>query len=149
MDCCSEKQTHKKEINCPYCTLPGEKVNAKTVNSLLSIQKELLNDINYYLCFSKECDVAYYNNNNEIILTSEIKVPIWFKNGANPKYICYCSEVTKKEIVDAIVNKNCKTVKDVVKNTNAMKISNCVVNSPTGKCCSRQINDILQDINGK
>lgn len=147
MDCCNQKQTLNKAYVCPQCNFEGEKVNLKTVKSLMSIQKDLQNNVNYYLCFNKECDVAYYNDVDEIILKSEIKVPIWFKNGADPKYICYCSKVTEEEIVDAIVNKNCKTVKDVVKNTNAMKTSNCVVNSPTGKCCSRQINDLIQSIN--
>jgi len=147
MDYCGEKQTYKKAHVCPKCNLSGEKVNEKTVNSLLTIKKALQENTNYYLCFSKDCDVAYYNEDDNIILISEIKVPIWFKNDANPKYICYCSKVTEEEIVDAIVNKNCKTVKDVVKNTNAMKISNCAINSPTGKCCSRQINDLIKSLN--
>ena len=92
-------------------------------------------------------NLKHYCLQDNIILISEIKVPIWFKKADNPKYICYCSKVTEEEIVDAIVNKNCKTVKDVVNNTNAMKISNCAINSPTGKCCSRQINNLLQSIN--
>lgn len=147
MDCCNEKQTLNKAYVCPQCNHLGEKVNIKTIQSLLSIQKDLKDNVNYYLCFNKDCDVAYYNDVDDIILKSEIKVPIWFKNGADPKYICYCSKVTEEEITDAIVNKNSRTVKDVVKNTNAMKNSNCVINSPTGKCCSRQINDLLKSIN--
>lgn len=147
-DCCSPKIIKSSSITpCPTCGTSGEKVSSFTIEKLLMYPQELLNEAVYYLCFNSDCDVAYYNSHDDnVILTTEIKVPIWFKKEAEPKYICYCSKVTEDEIVDAIQNKGCKTVKDVVANTNAMKISNCKENSPTGKCCSRQINDLLRQL---
>ncbi|MDF2698550.1 MAG: hypothetical protein K0Q49_106 [Haloplasmataceae bacterium] len=149
MDCCRSNTNTSVSNICPICNFQGERVNTKTIEGLLIIDRNLQKDKTYYLCLNSDCDVAYFNDSNDIVLKSEVKVPIWYKKDANPKTICYCSKVTEEEIIDAIKTKNCKTVKEVVANTNAMKISNCVVNSPTGKCCSRQINDLLKIMNNK
>ncbi len=147
-NCCTPKLNKTNTVTpCPKCVKNGEKVKGLTIEKMLNEPQKLSDKISYFLCFNPECEVAYYNNSNEnIFLISDIRVPIWFKKDAEPKYICYCSNVTEDEIIDAIKTKGCKTVRDVVANTNAMKISKCDENSPTGKCCSRQINDLLSSV---
>jgi len=130
-------------ISCAVCKKTGELVSTITVKSL-SIKPIKVDNAKFFLCLNPECDVAYYSDSAELVLKDEIKVPIWFKTNAHPEYICYCSKVEKQEILDAINNMNLKTVGDVVKNTNAMKISDCIHNSPTGKCCSRQIKELIE-----
>jgi len=94
---------------------------------------------------NQACSVAYYNDlYNKIFYEEDLKVPLWFKAGAKPKYICYCSQVTEKEIIDAIVNKGAKTIKELNDLTGAMKNCNCEINHPTGKCCSTQMNEVLK-----
>ncbi|ERJ11243.1 (2Fe-2S)-binding protein [Haloplasma contractile] len=147
MDCCDYKIYDRNKLDhCPHCNTAGEKVKDETVTSLIITDSVIHNDNSYYLCLSSDCDVAYFDNNNTIIPISKLKVPIWFKKNSTPKYMCYCSKVTEDEVIDAIFNKNCRTVKDIVDKTNAMNISNCIENSPTGKCCSRQINDLISKL---
>ncbi|CEO20580.1 (2Fe-2S)-binding protein [Paraclostridium sordellii] len=55
------------------------------------------------------------------------------------EYICYCNKVTEQDIKNAILSNNCKTVKEVISFTGAMKNSNCAVNNPKGTCCYQDI----------
>lgn len=100
---------------------------------------------------SEECKVVYYNSNTNIIYDkSQIKVPIWFKNDANPKYICYCNSVTETQIYNAVIKDGAKDMKDVVRLTGAMKNGKCEINNPLGTCCSpyilEAINNALNDL---
>jgi len=66
---------------------------------------------------------------------------------ANPnKIICYCNQVTQKEIESAI-KLGSKTLADIQKNTGACTGNQCKDLNPSGKCCSGDINRILK-ING-
>ena len=47
------------------------------------------------------------------IKKEQIKVPIWFKEDANPKYICYCNQVTEENIVNAVKNEGARNMKDI------------------------------------
>jgi hypothetical protein len=56
----------------------------------------------YRICMNEDCDVVYYNTGNGIkFLKDQVKVPIWFKKNANPKYACYCSKVTEEQVIEA------------------------------------------------
>ncbi len=92
---------------------------------------------NYFICMNEECNIVYFN---PYLGTSyskqQVKVPIWFKKDANPKYICYCNEVTEQQIINAVVNNGAKDIKDIIRLTGAMKNGKCEINNPLGKCCS-------------
>ncbi len=70
-------------------------------------------------------------------------MPIWFKKDADPKYICYCNEVTENQIIDAIINKDAKNMKDIINITGAMKNGQCETKNPLGKCCGPIIKDLI------
>ena len=85
---------------------------------------------------NEDCDVVYYNLDNEIkFLKDQVRVPIWFKKDADPKYACYCSEVTENQVIEAVVKHGAKSVKEVNAITGAMKNPNCKENNPRGGCC--------------
>lgn len=106
--------------------------------------KDNVGNTTHYLCPKEGCDVVYYNlDTNTTFDVNQVKVPIWYKNDASPKYICYCNQVTEKQIIDAVVNKDAKSIKDVLKLTGAMKNANCEINNPTGKCCSSVIQSTI------
>lgn len=111
---------------------------------------EVIDD--YYLCINEKCGIAYYSSKSDLqIIKEQIKVPIWFKQDANLKYICYCNKVTEADIINAVENEGARNMKDIIKLTGAMKNGKCEVNHPTGKCCSpiiqKTINKALDDIN--
>lgn len=134
--------------NCPTCKTPGQKVSIRTVKHLVldSLGDSIIHD-DYFICVNDKCDVVYFQNSNENIVTrNQLKVPVWFKEGAAPKYICYCSKITEEEIINSVLYSNAKTLVDVVKITGAMKNCNCEVNNPLGLCCGPYIQEILDGI---
>jgi bacterioferritin-associated ferredoxin len=147
--CCRGKieSSHKIENDdiCPVCKTSGIKVKNITVRHLVvDTLAESVGDMDYYICVNEECDVVYYNPESGVKFDKQqVKVPIWFKKDANPKYACYCSKVTEKQVIDAVIKHGAKTVKDIIKITGAMKNSQCEKNNPLGKCCHKIIQEAI------
>ncbi|HAK43144.1 MAG TPA: (2Fe-2S)-binding protein [Clostridium sp.] len=98
----------------------------------------------YHICLNKDCDVVYFNENKNIILKRQhIKIPIWYKKDANPKYICYCNKVTEEQIINAVLIDGAEDIKDIIRLTGAMKNGKCETNNPVGKCCSPIIKETI------
>ena len=88
--------------------------------------------------------VVYYSSDSSTIFNKQqVKVPIWFKKDANPKYACYCSKVTEEQVIDAVIKHGAKTIKDIIEITGAMKNSQCQKNNPLGKCCHKIIQEAI------
>jgi len=60
----------------------------------------------------------------------------------NEELICYCKQVTKKEVVNAI-EQGAKNLKDVQEITNACTGNQCKELNPKGVCCSGDINELF------
>ena len=58
--------------------------------------------------------------------------------------ICYCKNITEEEIKNAIKN-GAKTLKDIQVQTKACTGNECSTLNPSGKCCSADINKLLND----
>ncbi|KIE45529.1 BFD-like [2Fe-2S] binding domain protein [Clostridium argentinense CDC 2741] len=106
-----------------------------------------MNESNYRICLNEDCEVVYYNLDENIIFKKQdMKIPIWYKKDASPKYICYCNQVTEEQIVNAILNNGAKDIKDIIKITGAMKNGKCEINNPLGKCCGPIIQETINKI---
>nr|WP_243456552.1 (2Fe-2S)-binding protein [Mobilitalea sibirica] len=75
-----------------------------------------------------------------------MKIPIWYKKDADPKYICYCNQVTEKQIINAVLNDGAKNIKDIIRFTGAMKNGKCEIKNPLGKCCSPFIQETINKV---
>jgi bacterioferritin-associated ferredoxin len=142
--CCSQDLVQPKG-NCPVCNNIGEVVGIVTVEHLVTDDnRKAVEGDQYRICLNEECEVVYYNVDNGVkFLKNQIKVPIWFKKDANPKYACYCSEVTEEQVIEAVLKHGAKTVQEVNAITGAMKNSNCKVNNPMGVCCHKIIQEAI------
>ncbi|HLN75370.1 MAG: (2Fe-2S)-binding protein [Methylococcaceae bacterium] len=61
----------------------------------------------------------------------------------NPdRVVCYCKQVTQKEIEKAI-QQGSKTMEDIRQATGACTGNQCKELNPSGKCCSGDINRLL------
>jgi len=99
---------------------------------------------NYFICMNEKCNVVYFNPDLEITYSrQQVKVPIWFKKDADPKYICYCNKVTEQQIINAVLYDEATDMKDILKLTGAMKNGKCEINNPLGKCCSPIIQETI------
>ncbi len=148
--CCSENKIkvtykiHKKNL-CILCKKQGTLVKNITVKHMVLDELiEQVGDKDYYLCMSEECDITYYNQESSATFNNEqLKVPIWFKKDANPKYACYCSEVTEEQVINAVIKDGATNMKEVLKITGAMRNSQCQKKNPLGKCCHQIIQDAI------
>ena len=138
--CCGNLGESSCEVEknnfCPVCGKQGTLVKNITVkNMVLNELVEQIGDNEYYLCMNEECDIK--------VNKQQVKVPIWFKKDADPKYACYCNEVTEEQVIEAVVKLGAKTVKEVNAITGAMKNSNCKENNPLGVCCHKIIQEAI------
>lgn len=93
---------------------------------------------------NEECNVVYFSPDAGLSYSKEqVKVPIWFKKDAYPKYICYCNQVTEQQIINAVLEDGAKDMKDIIRLTGAMKNGKCEINNPLGKCCSPIIQETI------
>lgn len=129
---------------CPVCQGETQEIKGITVKHFVldSLVDEIKNN-NYHICLSKDCDVIYFDDQGIIFKKDSIRIPIWFKKDANPKYICYCNQVTEQQIIYAILNENAKDLKDIIRITGAMKNGKCETNNPLGKCCGPVIQETI------
>ena len=131
-------------VPCPICKGDAQVVKSITVKHfVLDTLVDKIHVGNYFICLNEDCDVVYFNQRNVIFGRQDIKIPIWYKKDADPKYICYCNQVTEQQIIDAVLVGGAKTIKDIIKITGAMKNAKCVINNPLGKCCSPVIQDTI------
>ncbi|OEG00237.1 hypothetical protein BHF71_05465 [Vulcanibacillus modesticaldus] len=152
MGCCDvpkEKiNNDKEEISlCPVCKTEGEKVNKTTVVSLVKDEiAESITESKYWLCKNSDCEVVYYNSDtNQTFTHDQIKVPVWFKTYATPIYACYCKEVTKDAIFEAVLEKGANTLEDIQQTTGANTGNDCLKKNPRGKCCSGTVKQMLEE----
>lgn len=140
------KNVAKKSNSCPVCGSTGNLVKNFTVRHL--VLEELvgeIGDLDYYLCMNEDCDVIYYSQDSNITFNKwQVKVPIWFKKDANPKYACYCSQVTEEQVINAVIEKGANTMEEVLKITGAMKNPQCTKKNPLGKCCHQIIQNAIE-----
>lgn len=93
---------------------------------------------------NEKCNIVYFNPDLRVSYNKQqVKVPIWFKKDADPKYICYCNQVTEQQIINAVINDGATNMKDIIRLTGAMKNGQCEINNPLGKCCSSSIQEII------
>lgn len=124
---------------CPVCGANGQPVPRETVLAMVKEQKPA--DSKYWLCLTPSCPVAYYGQEGEIWRQSQIRVPIAHKDGAKPKYICYCCGVTEQDIINAVISKKALTLAEAIAITGATGVGDCKVNNPAGICCSTAIRE--------
>lgn len=149
-ECCCKNEiksnrTLQTDNLCPICKKEGIKVGNITVKHLvLETMIGQVGTADYYLCMDEECNVVYYNTELGVRFNKEqVKVPIWFKKDANPKYACYCSKITEEQIINAVIKDGARNIKDVINLTGAMKNAQCQKNNPLGKCCHQIIQDAI------
>ncbi|WP_406660073.1 (2Fe-2S)-binding protein [Methanolobus sp. ZRKC3] len=141
LSCCTGSETETSQENkntlCPKCNEPGRAVGNVTVRHI--VKDELIDRAgtgDYQLCMNERCDVAYYNESGSTIFEkNELKVPLWYKEGANPKYACYCSKITEEDVEKAVTEKNITDISGIRSLYDPDGKCQCKVNNPTGKCC--------------
>ena len=129
----------------PSCGSLGIEVELNTVKSMLKddLKAKFIDDVKWYVCSSENCDTVYFSSDKKYS-KDDVRVLIWFKEHTDEVPICYCSNLTEKEIYNAIKNE-CKTIDDVQEYTGKNITGKCRTENPLGKCCRNVFLKAIED----
>lgn len=130
-----------EQCKCPVCGRPGQEVPVETVRSLA--MGDLPAGEEFAVCLDPDCDVVYFGRTT-VFRRDAVRVPVSWKRGASPKYVCYCGRVTEDDVVRAVRDSGAQTVADIARLTGAMKNGKCLTNNPKGICCHGDIAALIE-----
>ena len=120
---------------CPLCGLPTVAVNTEAVKFNIIEPKKDMVDLKkkWSICVNPDCDCTYFSKHT-VFRTADLIVPLFFKDNSDNVPVCYCSNLTRGEIKNA-VNNGCKSIDDVQNFTKKDITGLCEERNPLGKCC--------------
>jgi len=131
-------------MKCPSCEKVGKKVPNETVkNLILADDQNRVGKNDYFLCITTDCDVAYYNSEASFG-KSALKVPLWYKKDAAPRYACYCRKITQEEVTKTVSQTGMTDVGAIMQHLRGNVKGNCKMNNPTGHCCHPVFNEMVE-----
>ena len=135
----------KKIPICPECGYPAIGVNEEAVRHNLSdkAKKMAHTDEKWSICSNPACDCSYFAK-DIVFKTSDLIKPLFYKDNSDSSPICYCSELTRGEIKNA-VKKGCKTISEVQKFTKKNMTGHCDERNPMGKCCKNVFQKTVEE----
>ncbi|MGE5457573.1 MAG: (2Fe-2S)-binding protein [Methanococcaceae archaeon] len=130
---------------CPLCGLPSAEVNIEAVkhNVNESKQASLSSENKWHVCINPRCCCSYFSRYVQFSITDLI-VPLFFKDDSGNVPICYCSNLTRGEIKNAVKN-GCKNIDDVRNFTGKNITGFCHERNPMGKCCRKVFLKTISD----
>jgi hypothetical protein len=95
---------------CPKCGLPAIGVKEKSVRFIIVYFKKglIIPTSKWSVCNNPGCDCSYFSK-NIVFRTADLIKPLFFKDSSDKSPICYCSDLTRGEIKNA-VSKGKKTI---------------------------------------
>lgn len=138
-------------ILCPLCRAEGNRVKNITVRHL--VKKELTAKVghcDYFICMNEKCGAAYYSGDLSIIFEKkDIKVPLWYKEDAYPRYACYCSRITEEDVVRAVSEQELTDMAAIRKFYDPQGKCQCNLKNPMGRCCTDAFNEFIKKAVGR
>ncbi len=151
-NCCSSGCNCSSEITeseiCRYCKSSGISVKGQVLKTFLKEEwsKDIAENANFSLCSNPGCNISYFSNRENVYFTTEdLKLPIWFKRGAEPKIICYCHRITEEMIREQVEKHNLTSFRDIVLKYRKKIVCNCDRLNPTGNCCTKYFYAVIND----
>lgn len=143
--CCSANAAANPCEACPACGYAGQRVGNVTVRSMvLEDRAGEVGEQDYRLCPNPTCEVVYFQH-GRVFLKSDLRVRVWFKETEEPLPICYCSNLTREQIVRAVEAGN-TTIDAVRKVTGATTTGKCLTKNPTGRCCHKVFQEVIDSV---
>src|SRR5438105_12140623 len=88
---------------CPRCGQPGRRVERITLKALLTPDAlARLLPVPYRFCATPACDVVYFGPES-IFLGEDLTVPVFQKERAGDRTVCYCFDVTESDLRHELV----------------------------------------------
>lgn len=135
-DCCQvEASDGAAPARCPDCGRPGRTVDALTVKALL--RPEALARLSapaHRFCSTPSCPVVYFGE-DEIFDRAEMAVPVFQKEPAGDRTVCYCFAIGEGDLRREVAETGRSTATErVTAHVRAGRCA-CEIKNPQGSCC--------------
>ncbi|MBE0614060.1 MAG: hypothetical protein IH604_10375 [Burkholderiales bacterium] len=133
--CCSSSDRASKgpgKHHCPANDLEYSEVSVRTiVHHLAKPWGWTPSAGHYYFCGDPECEIAYFGDDNTVVLKSQLRTRVGVKESGEDALLCYCFGVSRADYALKPV------IKDFVTKQTKAGLCSCETSNPSGRCCLR------------
>jgi hypothetical protein len=120
---------------CPECGRAGQVVGRITVKAMLRPEALMrLSAPEHRFCPTQKCPVVYFGL-EEVFDRGQIVVPVFQKEPAGDRTVCYCFAVTEGDIRRELVELGRSTAGDRITALVKAERCACEIRNPQGSCC--------------
>lgn len=135
--CASSGCSSSDAIRCPVSGTRGSAVELQTVKAMLTevALREATAAAAHRFCPDPACDIVYFAEDGRTYSKVDVRVPVWQKEPAGARVVCYCFGENESDIRSEIeINGRSDAVERVKAHINAGRCA-CEVRNPRGTCC--------------
>ena len=121
---------------CSQCGSKASAVHLLTAKALLTeMALRRLAPVPLYFCQRRACSVVYFTTDGQVYTLTDVRVPVWQKEPAGGRRICYCFDENEASMVRELAETGrCGAVERVRDHIAAARCA-CEVRNPRGTCC--------------
>lgn len=129
---------------CPQSGTKGLAVDLLTVKVLLrELALAAVREGPYRFCRDPTCAVVYFDNAGHVFTTTDLRVPVWQKQPAGSRMICYCFNENETSMAQEYARTGRCHASLRIRNHIAAGRCACEVRNPRGACC---LGDVMKAV---
>ena len=145
MSCSTRPDVAGAATHCPGCGRPGRLVTRITVKAMVRPEAlEHLKAAEHRFCASASCSVVYFGVDETLDVTA-IVVPVFQKEPAGDRRVCYCLEIGEADLRQEILKAATPTAADRITTLVQAGRCACEVKNPQGSCCLGNVVEAAKD----
>ena len=147
--CCSQSESPADRPACPQCGRNGVRVGLVTVKAMLTENAlARVAQTVYWFCADAQCDVVYFSVDGGTYSKQDVRVPVWHKEPAGNRTVCYCFGETESAIRAEIRSTGqSEAVQRIRRHIDADRCA-CDVRNPRGVCCLGDVSILVRRLAG-
>jgi hypothetical protein len=139
-EACCQPAEDRPQPECSQCGSRGTLVESQTIKALLTTSALARYQIqSLHFCPAPTCDTVYFGK-GEWFGVADIRVPVWQKEPAGNRMVCYCFGENEGDIGREIALTGTSAAGARVKAHIAAKRCACEIRNPRGTCCLGDVN---------
>lgn len=146
-DCCCPPRPEDpaEQQECPRSGTRGVAVDLDTVKAVLApLALARITGAPHRFCPEPECEVVYFSP-GDTYTVHDLRVPVWQKEPAGARVICYCFGENEADIRREIEQRGASEAVERVRAHIAAGRCACELRNPRGACC---LGDIIAAVKG-
>ena len=148
-DCCDSIVAEPGAPACATCRVRGIPVQLQTVKALLTESAlRRVQQTHYRFCGNPNCDTVYAGDAGDQFDTDDIRVPVWQKEPAGHRLLCYCFGETESGIRGELLEHGGTEVVARIRAHIAAQRCACDIRNPRGTCCLGDVMAAVKRIEG-